>query len=105
MPLVPYRRKGATEPLKVPSRYSYENMMKQHQLKHASIDFRNNLLKSRANAAYKNEYDRVHSMLQHHILHNSSPYHELLKDRKEHLKKLVSDRLYPQHELFKKEEN
>ena len=92
-----------TAPVKIPAKYSYENLMKKHQLKHASIQFRNDLLKARANAAYKNEYDRVNSMLHNHLLHNSSPEHRRLVERKEQLKRLASDGLYPQHELFKRD--
>jgi len=92
-----------TKAVNIPSKCSYQNMMKNHELKHANIQFRNDLLKSRANAAYKNEYDRINSMLHNHILHNSSPSRDTLVERREHLKKLVSDGLYPLHELFKRE--
>ena len=88
----------------IPEKYSYQNMMKKHELKHASIQFRNDLLKARSNAAYKNEYDRVNSMIHNHILNNSHPSIDTLNHRKEHLKRLASDGLYPQHELFKKDE-
>ena len=50
----------------IPAKYSYQNMMKNHELKHANIQFRNDLLRARANAAYKNEYDRTHSILHNH---------------------------------------
>ena len=91
-------------PIKIPSKYSYQNMMKKHELKHASIQFRNDMLKARANAAYKNEYDRINGMIHNHMLNNSHPSYDTLVQRKEHLKRLASDGLYPQHELFKKDE-
>ena len=92
-----------TSPTTIPAKYNYENMMKRHQLKHASIQFRNDLLKSRSNAAYKNELDRVNSMLHNHLLHRDHPNYQLLMHRKEHLKKLASEGLYPEHELYKTE--
>jgi len=87
----------------IPAKYSCQNMMKNHEMKHANIQFRNDLLKARSNAAYKNEYDRINSMLHNHILHNSSPSYDTLIERREHLKRLVSEGLHPQHELFRKE--
>lgn len=88
----------------IPEKYNYQNMMKKHELKHANIQFRNDLLKARANAAYKNEYDRINSMIHNHTLNNVHPSYDTLVQRKEHLKRLASDGLYPQHELYKKDE-
>ena len=85
---------------KIPSKYSYENMMKHHATKHASIQFRNDLLKAKARASYQNEYNRVNSILLHHILNQSHPDYQRLVDRREHLKKLAAGGLYPQHELY-----
>ena len=107
MPIKSHKSKSKSplpKAVNIPSKYSYENMMKKHQLKHANIQFRNDLLKSRANAAYKNEYDRVNNILHNHILNNSSPSHYTLVERREQVKRLVADGLYPQHELFKKDE-
>ena len=105
MPIKSHKSKSKLpKAVNIPAKYSYQNMMKNHELKHANIQFRNDMLKARANAAYKNEYDRINSILHNHILHNSSPSHDILNERKDYLKKLVSDGLYPQHELFKKDE-
>ena len=106
MPIKSHRSKSKgplPKAVNVPAKYSYQNMMKNHELKHANIQFRNNLIKARVNAAYKNEYDRINNILHNHILHNSSPSYETLKERQEHLKKLVSEGLHHQHELFNKE--
>lgn len=92
-----------TRPVNIPAKYNYEHLMKRHELKHASINFRNNLLQSRSNAAYRNEYDRVNSMLHNHLLSQSSPEYGRLVKRKEDLKRLASQGLYPQHELFKRD--
>ena len=92
-----------TRPVRIPERYSHQNVMKRHEQKHASINFRNNLLQSRANAAYKNEYDRVNSMLHHHLLSQSSPEYSRLTQRKDNIKKMVGQGLYPQHELYKRD--
>jgi len=105
MPIKSHKSKSKLpKAVNIPAKYSYQNMMKNHELKHANIQFRNDMLKARANAAYKNEYDRINSILHNHILHNSSPSLDTLNERKDYLKKLVSDGLHPQHELFKKDE-
>lgn len=89
------------KPSRIPEKYSYQSMMKKHELKHASVQFRTDLLRRRANAAYQNEYDRVNSMLHNHLLHNSSPDYHRLTERKEHLKKLASQAMYPEHDIYK----
>ena len=107
MPIKSHRSKSKGQlpkAVNIPAKYSYQNMIKNHELKHANIQFRNDLLKARANAAYKNEYDRINSMIHNHLLNKVHPSYELLNQRKEHLKRLASDGLYPQHELFKKDE-
>jgi hypothetical protein len=86
---------------RIPGNYNYQSMMKKHELKHASVQFRTDLLRRRANAAYQNEYDRVNSMLHHHLLHNTSPDYNRLTERKEHLKKLASQAMYPEHDIYK----
>ena len=88
---------------RIPEKYSYQAMMKKRELKHASIHFRNELLKRRASAAYQNEYDRVNSMLHNHLLHRDHPEYELLTRRKEHLKTLASQAMYPEHEIYKRD--
>ena len=89
------------KPNRTPDKYSYQSMMKKHELKHASVQFRTDLLRRRANAAYQNEYDRVNSMLHNHLLHNSSPDYHRLTERKDHLKKLASQAMYPEHDIYK----
>ena len=97
--MIAHRRpKQKTDPLHIPSKYSYENMMKRHTLKHASIQFRNDLLKSQARAMYQNEYDRVNSMLNNHLLNNTHPDYERLVNRRSELKKLAERALY-NHEV------
>ena len=57
---MPYTRRSKSIPsggplttaIKIPAKYNYENMMKKHHLKHASIQFRNDLLKSKSSASY-----------------------------------------------------
>lgn len=90
-------------PTHIPAKYRYENIMKRHQLRHANIQFRNDLLRSRASAAYQNELDRVNSMLHSHILQRDHPNYQVLLQRKEHLKRLASGGLYPEHELYKRD--
>ena len=99
----PKSKEPLTKPVRIPEKYSYENIMKKHQLKHASIQFRNDLLKARANASYKNEYDRVNNIMHQHLLNNDHPNYQRLVKRKEELKELASRGLYPQHELYKKD--
>ena len=105
MPLksIPKSKEPFTKAVRIPEKYSYENIMKKHQTKHANVQFRNDLLKAKANASYKNEYDRVHNILQHHILHNSTANHDRLIKRKEELKHLFTHGIYPQHEIYKKD--
>ena len=83
MPIKSHKSKSKLpKAVNIPAKYSYQNMMKNHELKHANIQFRNDMLKARANAAYKNEYDRINSILHNHILHNSSPSLDTLNERK-----------------------
>ena len=97
--MIAHRRpKQKTDPLHIPSKYSYENMMKRHTLKHASIQFRNDLIKSQARALYQNEYDRVNSMLNNNLLKNTHTDHNRLVNRRTELKKLVQGALY-NHEV------
>jgi len=105
MPLksIPKSKEPFTKAVRIPEKYSYENMMKKHQTKHANVQFRNDLLKAKANASYKNEYDRVHNILQHHILHNSDPHYDRLTKRKEELKHLFTHGIYPEHAIYKKD--
>ena len=91
-----------TSAVKIPAKYNYDNIMKKHHLKHASIQFRNDLLRSKARASYQNEYDRVNSMLHTHILNQSQPNRELLVHRKDEMKRLALESLHPlQHEIYK----
>ena len=93
-----------TNAVKIPAKYSYENMMKKHHLKHASIQFRNDLLRSHARASYQNEYDRINSMLHNHILSQSNPERAILEHRKDHMKRLALESVYPpEHEIYKRE--
>ena len=92
------RPKQRTDPVNIPSKYSYENMMKRHTQRIASLQFRNDLLKAQARAMYQNEYDRVNSMVHNHLLKNSHPDYERLVNRRAELKKLVQGGLY-KHEL------
>ena len=93
--MIAHRRpKQKTDPLHIPSKYSYENMMKRHTLKHASIQFRNDLLKSQARAMYQNEYDSVNSILNNHLLNNTHTDYERLVNRRSVLKKLAERALY-----------
>ena len=89
------------KPSRIPEKYNYQSMMKKHELKHASVQFRTDILRRRANAAYQNEYDRVNSMLHNHLLHRDHPDYHRLTERKEHLKKLASQAMYPEHEIYK----
>lgn len=108
---MPYTRRSKSIPsggplttaVKIPAKYNYENMMKKHHLKHASIQFRNDLLKSKASASYQNEYDRINGMLHNNILSQAHPQRAILEHRKHHMKRLASESVYPsEHEIYKK---
>ena len=87
----------------IPANYSYASIMKKHQLKHASIQFRNDLLKAQAQASYQNEYDRINGMLHNHILSQTSPQRGILEHRKEHMKRLWNESVYPpEHEIYRR---
>ena len=70
--MAPFGRHSALEDSKLiaPKRipYTYEKIMKAYHEKHASIHFRNNLLKSQARANYHNENDRISDILNDTVL-------------------------------------
>ena len=87
----------------IPAKFSYANIMRKHQIKHASIQFRNDLLKSQAQASYQNEYSRIHGMLHNHILSQTSPQRAILEHRQEHIKRLWNESIYPpDHEIYRR---
>ena len=91
------------DPIKIPAKYSYQNMMKKHEMKHASIQFRNNLVNSHRRAAYQNEFDRVNNILNSHILNQDHPHYHHLLERKDRLKQLANESLGPiPHEIYKR---
>ena len=65
----------------IPAKYSYANLIQQHKSKHASIQFRSDLLRSQAQASYQNEYNRIRSMLHNHTLSQTHPQRAILEHR------------------------
>ena len=91
-------------PVKIPAKYRYQTMMMRHEIKHASIQFRHDLVNSHKRAAYQNEYDRVNNILHSHILNQTAPQRALLEHRKEHMKRLALESLHPiPHEIYKRD--
>ena len=81
------------QPRRIP--YSYHKIMERHHRRHASIQFRNDLLKAQARANYHNEYDRLTGILNNTVLKHGDK--ERLMNRKEELKKLAQQSFYPPH--------
>jgi len=81
------------QPRRVP--YSYHKLMERHQRRHASIQFRNDLLKAQARANYHNEYDRLTGIMNSTVLGHGDK--ERLMNRKEELKRLAQASFYPPH--------
>ena len=81
------------QPRRIP--YSYHKIMERHHRRHASIQFRNDLLKAQARANYHNEYDRLTGILNNTVLKHGDK--ERLMNRKEELKKLAQHSFYPAH--------
>lgn len=81
------------QPARVP--HSYHKLMERHQRRHASIQFRNDLLKSQARANYHNEYDRLTGILNNTVLGHGDK--ERLMNRKDELKRLAQASFYPAH--------
>jgi hypothetical protein len=88
---------------KIPAKYSHEEIMKKHRIKHASIQFRTDLIRAHARASYQNEYSRLSSMLHNHLLHQSYPEREILERRLADIKKLAGESVHSQnHEISKR---
>ena len=87
------RKPELIQPRRIP--HSYHNIMERHHRRHASIQFRNDLLKSQARANYHNEYDRLTGILNNTVLKHGDK--ERLMNRKEELKKLAHHSFYPPH--------
>ena len=81
------------QPRRIP--YSYHKIMERHHRRHASIQFRNDLLKAQARANYHNEYDRLTGIFNNTVLKHGDK--ERLMNRKEELKKLAQQSFYPPH--------
>ena len=103
----PKRRRSKSEekeqqliqPRRVP--YSYHKIMERHHRRHASIHFRNDLLRAQARANYHNEYDRLTGILNNTVLGHRDK--ERLMNRKEELKRLAHASFYPpHHEIYNK---
>ena len=103
----PKRRRSKSEekeqqliqPRRVP--YSYHKIMERHHRRHASIQFRNDLLRAQARANYHNEYDRLTGRLNNTVLGHGDK--ERLMNRKEELKRLAHASFYPpHHEIYNK---
>ena len=87
----------------IPAKFSYANITRKRQSKHASIQFRSDLLRSQAQASYQNEYNRIHSMLRNHILSQTHPQRAILEHRQKHMKRLWDESVYPpEHEIYKR---
>ena len=90
--MAPFGRHSALEdnrliaPKRIP--YTLDKIMKAYHEKHASIHFRNNLLKSQARANYHNEYDRISGILNDTVLRHGDK--QRLIDRKQELQGLFS---------------
>ena len=90
--MAPFGRHSALEDSKLTATkripYTYDKIMKAYHEKHASIHFRNNLLKSQARANYHNEYDRISGILNDTVLGHGDK--QRLLDRKQELQGLFS---------------
>ena len=93
------RKTELIQPRRVP--HSYHHIMERHQRRHASIHFRNDLLKAQARTNYHNEYDRLTGILNSTVLKHGDK--ERLMNRKEELKRLAHASFYPpHHEIYNK---
>ena len=93
------RKPELTKPVRIP--YSYHAIMERHRLKHASIQFRTDMLKAQARSNYHNEYDRLTGIMNNTVLGHGDK--ERLMNRKAELRKLAQDSFYPpHHEIYKK---
>ena len=86
------------QPRRVP--HSYHSIMERHHRRHASIQFRNDLLKAQTRANYHNEYDRLTGILNSTVLQHGDT--ERLMNRKDELKRLAHGSFYPpHHDIYK----
>ena len=88
------------QPRRLPRSHSMHHIMERHHRRHASIQFRNDLLEAQARANYHNEYDRLTGILNSNVLHNGDK--ERLTNRKDELKRLAHASFYPpHHDIYK----
>ena len=94
------RKTELLQPRRIPHSHSMHHIMERHHRRHASIQFRNDLLKAQARSNYHNEYDRLTGILNSTVLHHGDK--ERLINRKEELKRLANASFYPpHHEIYK----
>ena len=94
------RKTELIQPRRIPHSYSMHRIMERHHRRHASIQFRNDLLKAQARSNYHNEYDRLTGILNNTVLQHGDK--ERLMNRKDELKKLANASFYPpHHEIYK----
>ena len=79
----------------IPSKYLYPALIERHRIKHASIQFRNDMLKSSARAHYHNEFDRIKSILANTIVPQGHMSRERLENRMNEMKRLAAESVHP----------
>ena len=84
----------------IPSKYLYPAMIERHRIKHASINFRNDMLKAHARAQYHNEFDRIRSILSQTTVPQGHMGRERLENRLMELKRLAAESVHPHHEIY-----
>lgn len=85
----------------IPAKHLYPALMERHRVKHASINFRNDMLKAQARSQYHNEFDRIKSILAHTIVPEGHMSRERLDNRLKELKRLAASSVpHPHHEIY-----
>ena len=81
----------------IPANHLYPALIERQRMKHASIQFRNDMLKANARAHYHNEYDRIRSILTHTVVPQGHMSRERLENRAKELKRLAMESVHPPH--------
>lgn len=99
-------KQSENEGLIAPSKVSYnvKRIMERHQLKHASIQFRHDMIQKQNRINYQNEHDRLTGILNNKIILGLRPADMArLTNRQQELKQLHQQSVYPDnHEIYRK---
>ena len=68
---------------------NYKDIMKNHQDRVASINFRNDMLQRQKNANYQNEHQRLRGILEHTVVRGVD--HHRLQNRMHDLKRMLRE--------------